>query len=151
MSISVSEVAASDEHDWRRLWNDWQAHMAASVPPQVSDAAWELVSDPTSGLHALIARNELGTAIGFAHVSRTPFAWTASPILFLQDFFIAEIERGRGAGAALLKAVHEFADVQGATQVFWMVDERDRRLQEFYARHAVRTPYLRYMRFPWPW
>jgi hypothetical protein len=32
-----------------------------------------------------------------------------------------------------------------------MVDEDDERLQAFYERHSIRTPYLRYMRKPWPW
>jgi len=32
-----------------------------------------------------------------------------------------------------------------------MVDETDERLQRFYQRHAIRTPYVRYMRTPWPW
>jgi GNAT superfamily N-acetyltransferase len=151
MSIAIAEVSAADEEDWRRLWLGWQAHMAASVPDHVTDKAWRLLIDPASGLHALIARNAPGEAIGFAHLSSTPFAWTASPILLLQDFFIAQGERGKGVGETLLKAVYAFGDRVGAAQVVWMVDERDERLQAFYSRHAVRTPYLRYMRQPWPW
>ena len=88
---------------------------------------------------------------GFANVSTTPFAWTGGPILFLQDLFVSEEARGAGAGEALLKGVYRLADELGASQVFWMVDEDDARLQGFYARHGIRTPYLRYMRRPWPW
>ena len=92
-----------------------------------------------------------GEAVGFATISFAPFAWTGSDIAFLQDLFVGEAARGQGAGEVLLKAVYAEADAQGATQVFWMVDETDEKLQRFYARNAIRTPYLRYMREPWPW
>jgi GNAT superfamily N-acetyltransferase len=110
-----------------------------------------MLNRPSSGLYALIARNDGGEAVGFAHMSRTFFAWTASSILFLQDFFVVDAERGKGTGTALLRAVYDFADRHGTSQVFWMVDEHDERLKAFYARNATRTPYLRYMRSPWPW
>ncbi len=79
------------------------------------------------------------------------FAWTGGLILFLQDLFVGEAARGQGAGEALLKAIYDLADRIGASQVFWMVDEDDERLQGFYARHSIRTPYQRYMRKAWPW
>jgi GNAT superfamily N-acetyltransferase len=151
MTIEVSKAGPADKADWHLLWREWQAHMRAQVPDQITEQAWNLLCDGTSGLHALIARNGGREAVGFAHVSTTPFAWTASQILYLQDFFIAEAERGRGTGEVLLKAVYGFAEAIGASQVFWMVDANDERLQAFYGRHAVKTPYLRYMREQWPW
>ncbi len=104
-----------------------------------------------SGLTALIARTDDNKAVGFANVSTTPFAWTGGSTMFLQDLFVLEQARGAGAGEELLKGVYRLADDLGAGQVFWMVDEDDTRLQGFYARHGIRTPYLRYMRRPWPW
>jgi GNAT superfamily N-acetyltransferase len=125
--------------------------MAGNVPPAITAKTWDLVMRDDTGLTALIARTVDGTAMGFANVSTTPFAWTGGPILFLQDLFIVEAARGAGAGEALLKGVYRLADELGAGQVFWMVDEDDARLQGFYARHGIRTPFLRYMRRPWPW
>ena len=147
----ISKATPADETDWRNLWAEWQRHMSGDVPPHITGQTWKLVMSEGSGLHALIARDAPGRAIGFANVSMTAFAWTAAPILFLQDFFVTADMRGRGVGRELLKGVYDFGDRLGAGQVFWMVDEKDCRLQAFYARHAVRTPYLRYMRFPWPW
>lgn len=105
---------------------------------------------PGSGLDTLLAF-EGEAALGFANVSLTPFAWTAEHILFLQDLYVQPEARGKGVGTALLKGVYNHADAVKASQVFWMVDEDDPELQAFYARHAVRTPYLRYMRRSWPW
>jgi GNAT superfamily N-acetyltransferase len=149
--MKVARVAPADRADWERLWQAWQDHMAGNVPCPVTDQAWDMMMRPDSGLYALLARTGDGEAVGFANVSATPFAWTGGPILFLQDLFVAEAARGSGAGEALLKGVYDLADELGANQVFWMVDEDDARLQGFYGRHGIRTPYLRYMRKDWPW
>ena len=149
--IRVDPAGPGDEADWRRLWAEWQAHMKGAVPERATADAWAAAMNEGSGLHILIARDVAGRALGFANVSETMFAWTGGPILFLQDLFVMESARGQGAGEALLKAIYDLADAIGASQVFWMVNEGDDRLQGFYTRHAIRTPYLRYMRKAWPW
>ncbi|MFO0994436.1 MAG: GNAT family N-acetyltransferase [Hyphomicrobiales bacterium] len=150
-TLTVARVTATDRADWERLWQAWQDHMEGEVPTAVTAASWDLMTREDSGLTAFIAREPNGSAIGFANVSTTPFAWTGGPTLFLQDLFVLEEARGVGAGEALLKGVYDLADEIGASQVFWMVDEDNERLQGFYVRHGIRTPYLRYMRRPWPW
>jgi GNAT superfamily N-acetyltransferase len=149
--VKVARVAPADRADWERLWQAWQDHMEGDVPRNVTGKTWDMMMRPESGLYALLARAPDGEALGFANVSATPFAWTGGPILFLQDLYVVEPARGSGTGEALLKGVYDLADELGANQVFWMVDEDDARLQGFYARHGIRTPYLRYMRNDWPW
>ena len=105
---------------------------------------------PKGNLLILLAYASTGEVVGFATVSFAPFAWTGSDIAFLQDLFVMAGNRGEGAGEALLNAVYRHADERGASQVYWMVDEKNEKLQRFYARHGIRTPYLRYMRAPWP-
>jgi GNAT superfamily N-acetyltransferase len=149
--IWVAEARQADKESWVSLWRAWQGHMKGAVPTDVTERTWRRSQLPDSGLLILLGFTPEDEAIGFATVSFTPFAWTGSDIAFLQDLFIIEDARGKGAGDALLRAVYRTADERGATQVFWMVDEADERLQRFYARHGMRTPYLRYMREPWPW
>jgi GNAT superfamily N-acetyltransferase len=150
-ALTVARVIGTDRADWERLWQAWQDHMEGAVPASVTATSWNLMMRADSGLTSLLARATDSKAVGFANVSTTPFAWTGGPTLFLQDLFVLEDSRGSGAGEALLKGVYRLADELGASQVFWMVDEDDARLQGFYARHGIRTPYLRYMRRPWPW
>lgn len=148
--LSVREVTAADREMWLFLWRQWQQHMHGAVPEDVSARTWLDFLDPQKDLHALLAmRNEV--PLGFANVSFTPFAWTGSAVAFLQDLFVTPDARGQGIGSHLLEATYQLADRLGASQVFWMVDETDEELQAFYARHAIRTPYLRYMRNAWPW
>jgi GNAT superfamily N-acetyltransferase len=149
--IRVAPAEQADKESWLRLWHAWQRHMKSAVPADVTERTWRRAQEPASDLLVLLGFRYQREAIGFATVSFTPFAWTGSDIAFLQDLFVMDEARGQGAGEALLHAVYRHADQRHATQVFWMVDEADERLQRFYARNGVRTPYLRYMREAWPW
>ena len=146
----VRRAGPGDKAAWLALWRAWQDHMSGNVPGHVTAAAWQKMLIPDSGLFAMMVWQD-ETALGFANVSVTPFAWTGEDILFLQDFFISSPARGRGLGTALLKGVYAEADRLKAHQVFWMVDEGDPELQAFYDRHARRSPYVRYLRSGWPW
>ena len=150
-AIKVARAEARDKAQWVRLWRLWQEHMSGAVPEDVTERTWQLAHDPGSKLLILLGFAPSGHAVGFATVSFAPFAWTGADIAFLQDLFVMEGQRGNGAGEALLAAVYAQAEERGATQVYWMVDEKDEKLQRFYARHGIRTPYVRYMRAPWPW
>ncbi len=150
-TLHVTQAGPADKADWMRLWGAWQRHMAGVVPAEVSERSWRLALDPERRLTIFLARRGGGEALGFATVSFAPFAWTGSDVAFLQDLFVSEEARGAGAGEALLKAIYADADRRGVSQVYWMVDETDEKLQRFYTRNAIRTPYLRYMRAPWPW
>lgn len=149
--LRVTPAGPRDKEAWTGLWLAWQRHMSGTVPAEVTEKTWQRAHEPEGMLVILLARMPDGTAIGFATVSFTPFAWTGSDIAFLQDLFVLDQARGQGAGEALLRAVYREADKRRASQVFWMVDETDEKLQRFYARSGIRTPYLRYMRTPWPW
>jgi GNAT superfamily N-acetyltransferase len=149
--IRVALARDADKASWLSLWRSWQQHMKGTVPDNVTERTWGRSQERDSDLLILLGFSSEGEAVGFATMSFTPFAWTASDIAFLQDLFVLEKARGQGAGDALLHAVYRTADERGATQVFWMVDEADKKLQRFYARNGIRTPYLRYMREPWPW
>jgi GNAT superfamily N-acetyltransferase len=148
-SIKVARAEARDKEQWIRLWQLWQKHMSGNVPDEVTERTWQMALDPQGNLLILLACSSTGEGIGFATVSFAPFAWTGSDIAFLQDLFVMEVNRGEGAGEALLNAVYRHVDERGASQVYWMVDEKDEKLQRFYARKGIRTPYLRYMRKSW--
>lgn len=148
--LNVRPAQATDRAAWLGLWQEWQAHMGGRVPEAVTAASWLKIITPGSGLLALVAWKD-DLAAGFANVSLTPFAWTGDHSMFLQDLFVAPSARGEGVGTALLKAVYGEADRLGISQVFWMADEKDAELQAFYDRHAIRSPYVRYLRNDWPW
>jgi GNAT superfamily N-acetyltransferase len=149
--IEVKRAQIQDKDAWLGLWHLWQAHMKGAVPAHVTERAWQRAQEPDGDLLILLGFTPTGEAAGFATVSFTPFAWTGADIAYLQDLFVRESARGKGLGEALLQAVYQEADRRGASQALWMVDATDEKFQRFYERQGIRTPYLRYMRKPWPW
>ena len=148
--VIVRPLEASDESAWRALWQGFQQHFSGAVPPAVSRQAWDMLLDPAQPLHGLIAARK-DDPCGLVHYSFTPFAWTASPVCFLQDLYVDDAVRGSGAGRALVRAVYEAAEAAGASNVFWLSDAHDERLKAFYRSVAVETPFVRFMQKPWAW
>jgi GNAT superfamily N-acetyltransferase len=149
--VTIARLTPTDRQDWEQLFQEWQQYLSGAISADVHDRTWRLLCDKTSGLIGLIARNKGGKGVGFAHSSLTPFAWAGGQVLYLQDLFVSETERGQGIGAGLLKAVYDLADETGSSQVFWLANEDDTELLRFYLRHAIRTRYVRFMRHDWPW
>jgi GNAT superfamily N-acetyltransferase len=150
-ALAIARITPQDHSDWLRLFQEWHHHQSGTVTAEEKARAWQMLCDQNSGLFGLIGRIDDGTAVGLAHASLTPHAWAGGPILYLGDLFVTASMRSKGAGTEMLKAVYDLADEIGASQVFWVADERDVPLQRFYERHAVRTRYVRFMRRDWPW
>ncbi len=148
--VIVRPPEASDEQDWRALWQGFQTHFGGAIPAQASAQTWRLLLDQSAPLHSLLAIAG-GRACGLVHYSFTPFAWTATPVCFLQDLYVDESARGLGAGRALVQGVYDAAQAAGAANVFWLADVKDNRLLQFYRTIALETPYVRFMQKPWAW
>ena len=148
--VGVRALGPADKAAWRGLWGGYQQHFGGCVPEDVCDRTWAQLLDETVPLHGLLAEVN-AKPCGLVHYSITPFAWTASPVCFLQDLFVEEGGRGSGAGRALVQAVYQRAEAAGASNVFWLADMADERLCRFYATIAVQTPYVRFMQKPWNW
>jgi len=150
--VTVARITPADHDEWLNLFQQWHRYLSGSVPMAGLERAWQLLCEETSGLLGLIARTDAGESVGLAHASLTPFAWAGGPILYLQDLFVTAAARGQGVGGVLLNAVYSLADEKGASQVFWLADEKDADLLRFYGRQpAVRTHHVRFMRHHWPW
>ncbi len=94
---------------------DLRAQMASAAPP----------------FECLLAED--GTnAIGFALFFRSYSTWLGQPLLFLEDFFVDEKYRGRGAGRLLIKRLALIADERGCRRLEWRVLDWNQPAQRFY-------------------
>jgi GNAT superfamily N-acetyltransferase len=72
------------------------------------------------------------TPIGFALFYRIYSTWLGQPALFLEDFFVEEKYRGRGAGLGLIKRLAEIARQRGYSRLEWRVLDWNEPAHRFY-------------------
>jgi ribosomal protein S18 acetylase RimI-like enzyme len=125
------------------------------VPFRSDEEAWErrrrhYVTLLESGRGHLLLAEEDGRAIGYAMVSmgrgQATLA-TGERVAELETLSIAEGERGRGVGRALMDAAYAVIVELGATEVMLYVLDGNDDAMRFYERYGLR-PYLHVMLGP---
>jgi GNAT superfamily N-acetyltransferase len=79
-----------------------------------------------------------GDAIGFALYFFTYSTFMARPTLYLEDLFVLPVERGKGAGRALLEALARVAVRRGCGRMEWTVLDWNTPSIEFYEALGAR-------------
>lgn len=94
-----------------------------------------LISDPAREGMQLIARDQQGTAVGFATIFWT-WATTmgAARIGLMNDLFVAPGARGTGLADALIEACRDKCRAHGAAHLTWQTALDNHRAQAVYDR-----------------
>lgn len=104
------------------------------VPPddaRLLGIARMLVERPEEGVQ-FIARDEDGTAIGFATVYMTWETLDAGRLAVMNDLFVAPEARSRGLGAALIEECRRFAAERHAGKLAWQTAPDNEAAQRLY-------------------
>jgi GNAT superfamily N-acetyltransferase len=97
----------------------------------------ELIADPTHEGIQLIARDELGGAVGFATVYWSWDTLNAGRIGIMHDLFVAPPARGTGVADALIDACVNECRGRGAARLVWQTAQDNARAQRVYERVAA--------------
>lgn len=134
---------AADRETWLELWQGYQRFYETHIADEVTALTWSrlLTSDgPVRGLGA----EADGRLVGIAHYLFHPSSWTRGDYCYLQDLFVTDEARGRGAARALIEAVAEAARAAGAARTYWLTHESNDRARALYDRIAARTGFIQY-------
>jgi GNAT superfamily N-acetyltransferase len=93
-----------------------------------------LIADPEREGVQLLARDDAGTAIGFATIFWTWSTTRAARIGVMNDLFVAPAGRGSGAAEALIGACVERCRTRGARLLAWRTALDNHRAQAVYDR-----------------
>ena len=92
-----------------------------------------LIVDSKEGVQ-LIARDDAGTAVGFATVLWTWSTLSGARLGVMNDLFVAEGARGGGTADALIAACAERCSERGVTELAWQTAHTNLRAQAVYDR-----------------
>jgi GNAT superfamily N-acetyltransferase len=144
----VRPAKAGDEAEWRRLWQCYCDFYAVTVSPDVTNTLWRRIMED-SAIHALVAEADLGAPrglqlIGFANYVLHPYTWGTEQICYLEDLFVTDYARGKGAGTALIEALIRLSQEKGWPRLYWHTHRNNEVARSLYDTFSPADPFVRY-------
>lgn len=124
------------------MWAGYLTFYRASLAAEISDDTFARVL--SGALIGLVAADETGRPLGFAHALLHAGTWSPKPICYLEDLFTREEARGLGIGRALIEALAERGRREGWLRLYWQTARDNTRAQALYDKLGKRTDWLRY-------
>jgi ribosomal protein S18 acetylase RimI-like enzyme len=143
-TIEVRDVREDDAPEWTRLYAGYREFYHLASDDEVTRRTWDWVLNRRHGLFGLVAVDETGRAVAFAHVRLFARPSRAELGLYLDDLFTSAEARGRGAATALLRRCAEIAREEGASVVRWITAEDNASARRLYDSVASSTPWVTY-------
>ena len=144
----IEPVAAADLADLLPLMRAYCDFYGESPSDEaLLELSRALIADPQREGIQLLARDELGVAVGFATVFWSWDTTEASRIGIMNDLFVAPKARGLGLADRLIDACMQRCAQRGASRLEWVTGPENLRAQAVYDRiGAVREPWLLYVK-----
>lgn len=141
--LRVRPLRPDERAAWEPLWNGYLTFYETKVAPDVTEAAWRRMHDPAEPMFGLGAYAD-GNLVGIVHYLFHRSFWTIGNYCYLQDLFVSEAARGKGAGRALIQAVERTAREAGASRVHWLTKEDNHTARALYDTLADRSGFIQY-------
>ena len=146
MTCTVRPLTRDDEADWRRLWRAYLEFYETEVPEEVYATFFDrLLGDNPQDFHGLIAEVD-GKPVGLTHHLFHRHGWKIENVCYLQDLYADPDVRGTGIGRALIEAVYQAADAEGAPSVYWLTQDFNTEARKLYDRIGQVSPFIKYGR-----
>ncbi|WP_137846115.1 GNAT family N-acetyltransferase [Microbacterium sp. 2FI] len=142
--MEIRSLALSDHDDWLPLWLAYLEFYETVLSDDQTALTFGRLVDPAFPVHAALARDAEGRAIGFVHWLTHPSTSADGPYCYLEDLFVTPDVRGTGAGRALIATVADWARAHGCAQVYWLTQSHNATARVLYDRVADDTGFVHY-------
>jgi ribosomal protein S18 acetylase RimI-like enzyme len=143
VSINVRQIQAGDKSAWQELYFAYLKFYETSSSDVNSELLWVRLTNSEPQIQALLAEAN-GVVIGLAHFHYQLSTWSDTSHCYLEDLYVAEAARGKGAAKALIQQVQELAIKQGCTELFWITKESNSTARKLYDKVANLSDFVRY-------
>ncbi|SCA56441.1 GCN5-related N-acetyltransferase (fragment) [Candidatus Terasakiella magnetica] len=142
--MNIRPIEINDYSRWFDLWQAYLAFYTVELSDEVTQKVWErLMNEDDKDLYGLVCEDE-DHVIGFTHYFFHGTTWFDSSYCYLEDLFVEQSVRARGAGRALINGVKEQAQTHGAAKLYWHTDKQNETAQGLYNKVADLTDFIRY-------
>ncbi|WP_417270445.1 GNAT family N-acetyltransferase [Celeribacter sp.] len=144
--LLIRPLTTADRAAWETLWAGYLSFYESTVEQAVTDATFTRLTAPEALERGAFVAELDGAVVGFVHFIFHAHNWQAGDVCYLQDLFVSEAARGKGAARALIEAVYGTADANGTPSVYWMTQEFNHTARALYDRIGAKTPFIKYVR-----
>lgn len=146
-NITVRFVTENDKEGWQRLWKSYQDFYAVSFPDDLDDFNFGRFLDPNIKMWAAVAvESSSEKIIGMINFFNHMTTWDFKDKIYINDLYVDENSRVKGAGSKLIQFVYDEADKLGTPSVYWCTDESNHRAQLLYVKVGYKAPKILYKR-----
>lgn len=90
--------------------------------------------------------SEKGEVVGFAICLLHPSTWSTRLTCYLEDLYVDEAARSKGAGRALIETIYKFAEALDCHRVYWHTDETNETARRLYDQVGYYAHHVQYRR-----
>jgi ribosomal protein S18 acetylase RimI-like enzyme len=143
MSIAVRQIQVGDKSAWQELYFDYLKFYETSPSDVNSELLWGRLTNSEPQIQGLVAEAN-GVVIGIVHFHYQLSTWSETSHCYLEDLYVAEDARGKGAAKALIQEVQKLAIKQGCTELFWITKESNTTARKLYDQVTNLSDFIRY-------
>jgi len=143
MPLIVRQVLVGDKTRWRELYVSYLKFYNSEPIESSIEIVWQRLTKDEPEIHGLVAELN-GEVIGFTHFHYQLSTWTHTFHCYLEDLYVSEEERGKGAATALIAEVKKLAVERKCSELFWITKESNETARKLYDKVANRSDFVRY-------
>jgi len=143
MPLIVRQVLVGDKTRWRELYESYLKFYNSEPIESSIEIVWQRLTKDEPEIHGLVVELN-GEVIGFTHFHYQLSTWTHTFHCYLEDLYVSEEERGKGAATALIAEVKKLAVERKCSEVFWITKESNETARKLYDKVANRSDFVRY-------
>ena len=99
----IRSLKLNDYDAWRPLWAAYLEFYETSVEDAIYRLTFNRLISPEHLKQCAFVAKMGGDLVGIVHYIIHPHNWTAEEVLYLQDLFVQNDQRGKGVGRALIE------------------------------------------------
>ena len=141
--IEIDALRPEDRAAWEVLARGYQAFYREPLPDQAYEATWQRLARAPRSTASAPGWTAAWSAL--AHYFFHPTCWSGQAC-YLQDLFVAEAARGRGAARALIEQLAAAAAERGATRLYWHTQQDNATARLLYDKVARFNGFISYER-----
>jgi ribosomal protein S18 acetylase RimI-like enzyme len=143
MNVSVRQLSEADKPIWLNLYQSYLEFYESESDQLSLELLWKRITKETPEIQALVAEID-GEVVGIVHFHYQLSTWTQTWHCYLEDLYVREDSRSKGAARALIEEGKRLAIEHKCSELFWITKESNQVARKLYDKLATQSDFVRY-------